>query len=520
MRGLFRGASRWRHGVAGIAAVAAFVAVATADVISPDRAQASEIEENYSISVTGFYGDLLFNPDNSQVMFSQSNQIEQQMIEVRVTDSDGEYMWFNFASRDSSDEYLKVGYYGDAQRYPFMDPGRPGISISHLGFCDGQTGNFEVRDLGLDGLRITRIWITFTRYCNNAFLTDQRPSFGEIKLGYPPSSYEVSPSVVRWPAETEPGRSTFDVPVAVRPTGSDEIGVVGVSVVGPSRAAFPIRGHDCTGILGSTGCTVLVGFAPTAPGPHHAQLLVATTAGTAVTTLDGSGALGSTQWLIDTDHQDLRPDEHIELPWAFAWGVPSELSAQGAEADGTLWNTRLTPEWPETFAEGGHYVANPDRTGMRVSLARGNAACVAITATADIANLAFAGPDDRLTLLDLSMQVHCEGNPGDIITSRLRFRDRDDLTGPPQVSDVQAVRNGESVSLSWSNPASADLARTIVRWYPGEAAPQAPDAGNLATFDLTDAVSFDAPDTGPVAVSIWTYDETGNAGPRHSLVVA
>ncbi len=49
-------------------------------------------------------------------------------------------MTFTFSSRDSSNQYLKVGYYGDAQRYPFTDAGRPGISISPLGFCSDQTG--------------------------------------------------------------------------------------------------------------------------------------------------------------------------------------------------------------------------------------------------------------------------------------------------------------------------------------------------------------------------------------------
>lgn len=117
------------------------VAVAAFGVGSASRAAARPIEENFSITVAGAFGDRLFTPASSWISVNQSNQLEQQVLQISVLDFNGvPQMSFDFSSRDSSKQNLAVGYYGDAQRYPFMDPGRPGISISPLGFCHDQTG--------------------------------------------------------------------------------------------------------------------------------------------------------------------------------------------------------------------------------------------------------------------------------------------------------------------------------------------------------------------------------------------
>jgi hypothetical protein len=526
---------RWRCQISGMTLVALLATAVATDVLSANDAQAATFE-NHTISVAGFFGNMDFNSSNSQASASLSNQVGQQLLEVGV--NDGQHaLRFQFASRDSSNEGLKVGYYGDAQRYPFTDPGQPGISITGFdgAFCSRQAGNFEVRDLVLNGFEISRIWITYQWFCNKALPFDEKPVFGEIKLGYPPAAYEVSPSIVRWPLDTEIGKSAVDVPVTVRPTGATAVSVTSVSVDGPAPASFPIRGHNCTGTLTSAGCTVWIDFAPTTPGPRYARLLVATTAGTATITLDGAGAIGITSWTIDIDYpdSDSRADEHLELPWSVFWGSPWDLAAQGAQENGTLWNFSLRvvqPDlYPEKLAEGGHYVSSPDfdGTGMNLSMTRGNAACGSLVnspATVDIANLAVTGSDTswewvqpigRLVVLDLTLEVTC----GHTVRSRLRFHDRGDFKGPFKVSNVTAVREGGSVSLSWTNPPSVDFARTIVRWYPGEIAPGTPDTGNLARFGTTNSVRFSAPSTVPTAISIWTVDTTGNVGLRYTLVV-
>jgi hypothetical protein len=512
---------KWLQRALGFTLVATLVALVTTDIIPARQANATEIETDHTISVAGQYGNALFTPANSRISVTQSNQIDRQALEIHVMDLNYQpTMDFTFASRDSSNEYLKVGYYGDAQRYAFTDPGRPGIEITSLGFCSDQRGNFEVREIVRDGPRITRIWITYQRYCNNALPADTRPSFGEIRLGYPNTSYDVSPRVVRWPSGTYPKLSSYDVPVTVRTTGSTAVTVESVAIDGPTPSSFPIRRHNCTGVLSSTGCVVWVGFVPSAPGPRYARLVVATSAGTTAVRLDGSGGLGTSDWGVDVNYEDTtRTDEHLTMPYAFSWGSPYVLSSQAVESDGGLWQVDFTLPTGQTFVEGGHYVWRADGTGLRVNLLRGNNGCEVDRATMDIASLAYTGPDKRLSLLDLTWSVHCRSNSAYTVSGRIRFHDRTDLKGPFKVSNVQAVRDGAYVNLSWTNPPSTDFARTIVRWYPGDVAPGAPDVGTLARYGTTNTVRIAVPSTMPIAVSIWTYDKTGNAGLRYGLLV-
>lgn len=503
-----------RHAVLAVTFAALLPVAAGLGVVSASRAAARPIEENFSITVAGSHGDQTFTPANATIGVNQSNQIEQQVLQVSVADRNdpATYLSFDFSSRAGSRQNLAVGYYGHAQRYPFMDPGRPGISVSPLGFCQTETGNFEVRDIRFDGPAITRIWITYQRFCNLVQPADIRPAFGEIRLGYPTGAYDTSPRVVRWPDGTKVGRASSDVPVTLRRTSTSAVDVTSVSVTGRHAGDFPIRQNACTGPLSPEGCVVRVGFAPRGPGPRHASLRVATTAGVTSISLDGAGALGRTDWVVDVDYEDpSMPDEHLELPYSFSWGVPYELGSQAYGADGIVWDAFFDLAGNDTFTKG-HYAYNPDGTGLQLRLSRGTGGCEIDRAAADVADLAFTGPDQRLALLDLAMDVHCRASYGHTVHGRIRFQDRDDQTPPGQVAGVRAVRDGGSVTLGWTNPAAADLAGVIVRWYPGRVAPGATDAGTAVYFRTGTTVRFAAPSTRPIAVSLWTYDRTGNVG--------
>jgi hypothetical protein len=515
-----RHAKEHHRALLAVTLAALLVAMAAIGVVSASHAAARPIEENFSITVAGAFGDQLFTPGNSWISVNQSNQIDQQVLQISVLDSGGTpQMFFDFSSRAGSRQNLAVGYYGNTQRYPFMEPGRPGISISPLGFCHDQTGNFEVRDIRFDGLAITRIWITYQRFCNLVQPADIQPAFGEIRLGYPTTAYDSSPRVVRWPEGTEVGRASSDVPVRLRRTSTSAVDVTSVSVTGRHAGDFPIRHSGCAGALSSEGCTIRVGFAPRGPGPRHANLRVVTTAGTTKISLDGAGALGRSDWVVDVDYEDpSMPNEHLEPPYSFSWGVPYELGSQAYGADGILWDAFFDLAGNDTFTEG-RYAYNPDGTGLQMRLSRGNDGCELDRATTDIADLAFTGPDMRLALLDLAMEVHCRASYGRTVRGRIRFQDRDDQTAPAPVTGVSAVRDGGSVVLRWTNPAAADLAGVIVRWYPGGIAPGAPDVGSAVYFGTGSSIRFAAPRTSPIAVSIWTYDRTGNIGGPYGLQV-
>ena len=143
------------------------------------------------------------------------------------------------------------------------------------------------------------------------------------------------------------------------------------------------------GALSSAGCTVRVGFAPRGPGPRHANLRVVTTAGNSNISLDGAGAPGRTDWLVDVDHEDpSRADEHLELPYLLLLGAAYELGSQAYAADGILWDAFFDLAGNDTFAEG-RYAYNSDGTGLQMRLSRGNDGCELDRASVDIADLAF-----------------------------------------------------------------------------------------------------------------------------------
>jgi hypothetical protein len=480
------------------------------------------IDGTFSATIAGSFGSATYTSGDYRVSVTQSNQPDHQELQVNVMDhEDMTQLALVFATRKDSQELLEVGTYGDAQGWPFNGAGRPGLHVSswgelELGFCSSQTGNFEVRDIRRDGPAITQAWITFQRYCDG-----DRPIWGEIRLGYPQASYGAVPQVVRWPG-VYPGRTTSVTPVLVRPPSEAPLDVSGVSVVGPHAADFPIRENGCQGAVDAAGCVVSLGFTPHGPGPRHGDLQVTTSSGTVVVSLDGWGHVGVSEWVIDVDWEDPgRVDEHLQLPYSHTWGGPYEFNTNAwAEGGPELWHAFFDLAGNETFQPGQHYTWNADSTGLRVSLSRDNMGCEVDQATADVDDIAYAGPDDEIALLDLATDVHCRAGYGWTYHARVRFHDRDDQTAPGPVTAISAVRHGDQVTLAWANPPAADLAGVVVRAYPGDAAPGATDSGRAVHVGSGTTATFTVPDPRPIALSFWAYDRTGNVGEPHEVQVA
>jgi hypothetical protein len=480
---------------------------------SATTASATPVEEAFSIALASeTFGDALFTRADSTIAFTQVNQGTQEMVSVSVWQDDLPVLELTFSSRDDSGQRLAVGYYDHAQRYPFTDPGRPGISASPIGFCTTQSGNFEVRDIQREGARIDRLWLTFQRLCNGV-----DPVFGELRLGYPESDLEVSPRVVRWPAGTYPNRAGHDVPVVVKTAGTSPVEVSSVTLAGPHASDFVVRHDGCTGADATAGCLVEVGFTPHSPGPRHAELLVATAAGATAVSLDGSSALGTSDWALvyDPDAPSL-PNQTHTMSWSASRGGPYEFQTQAVGAGGTLWEARFDLGGTESF-RAGHFEYTADRTGLLLSLTRGNEDCEVDRASVDIAEIAFSGPDSELDMFDLTMSAHCRGF-GATVQGRLRFHDRPDLTAPAPVTGLTATRVADTVGLTWTEPSEPDVAGAIVRWYNGSVAPSAPDGGQSAMVDVPASAVIPAV-TGPVSAAVWTYDTSGNLGARTEITI-
>ncbi len=484
-------------------------------------AQAWPVEETFSISVSGTAGNYFFSPRNATVAVNQTWDGTDEAITVRVTSKDGTPLYtFDFATPDGNGGRLVTRFYRWAQRYPFNDPGRPGIAVYGNTPCDDHTGSFEVRNIRRDGAQITRLSLVFERWCSPS-----QVEFGELRLGYPQTTYDVSPRVVAWPWTTiYPGRAAQDVPIKVRLTSATAVTVYTPSVIGVDPADFPIRNQNCTGSLTASGCTVWVGFTPKAPGPRHARLKVPTSAGPTYVILDGTGGLGISDWTVDVNWADpSRTDEHLVMDSASV-GSPYEIRSQAWERqpDGTLtpWNARFGTYGGLQMQQGTTYAYDPAQNPFYMYLSRSNNGCEMTSGSVALNDLAWLGPDRDLTRMDAQLQATCASSSPYTVSARMRFHARADVTAPGPVSNLKAVRDGGRVTVTWTNPSAADLAGVIVRWYAAKTAPGVWWAGSTGYFGIGTSTSLTASATQPVAISVWTYDKTGNVSARKSIYLS
>jgi hypothetical protein len=304
--------------------------------VLPTRGAGADVQ-SFSISVTGTAGNFFYDSSNANAVLSQDWYVNPTYEHVGVTASIGDSRYsFDFATPKGGGQRLVTGFYQWAQDYPFNDPGRPGIAVhGNSAGCSNQTGNFEVRDIARSGLLITRLWLVWERWCGSVIGPSSWVEFGELRLGYPQAAYDVSPRVVVWPWSTiYPGDAAPAVPVRVRLTSSDTVTADTPSVSGADADDFPIRQQDCTGTLTASGCTVWVGFNPSAPGPRHAILTVPTTTGATSVSLDGTGGLGTSDWNVTINQSDPPQTRQLVMDSASVGG-PYEIRTQAFEPSRT-----------------------------------------------------------------------------------------------------------------------------------------------------------------------------------------
>ncbi|MFW6725094.1 hypothetical protein ACHZ98_34170 [Streptomyces sp. MAR4 CNY-716] len=471
--------------------------------------------------MTGDFGNRLYTPQDTRLVFDQSRHSTYEKLGLSLWTADGaQDLSMEFKSTVGSNREVEVGYYDHAQRSAFAGQGRPGISMSPLGFCSDQSGNFEVKEIQRDNGSITRLWLTYERWCDR-----EEVAFGELRIGYPEeTSTEQNHRSIRWPhANIYPGRKSFDVPITLRSTAADQAAeVTSVSVSGPHAGDFPLRSNDCVGTVPASGCTVAVGFAPSAPGPRHAELTITTTAGDRRVPLDGFGTPGVSDWVVDLDYDDpYYEDRHVEMAHSASRDFGNQVRSQAFDDDGTIWSVIMWPPVDEERLSVGRYTVDTSGTYgvFRISVARGNAGCEEDAGYVDIDDIRFTGPDMVLDRLDAFMNVHCRGGVAYSVRAHIRYRAREDITAPSPVTRLTSSRAGNQTQLTWRNPNDKDLAGVLVRWYGGTEAPSATDGGKVAYLGTGESTTFTAPHDKPVAASVWTYDREGNVAEEETLLL-
>jgi len=479
-----------------------------------------------SFSISGADGTAYLHTGNAtawmQETWNQGTRGNYEKIEIQITGRKTSYD-LAFASPNGSNKHLGPGYYSWAQdAYGQLSRGRPGIHVQGgPNPCGTNSGSFEVRDIRRVNGAITRLWVVFTRYCGG--YGAGQADIGELKFGYPRTAYAVSPGELAWPWTTVyPFQAAEAHPVHLRLTSSKTVTVRHrPSVTGPDAADFPIRRQNCAGRLTASGCTVWVGFTPKARGPRHAQLIVTTSAGTASVSLDGLGAVGTSDWTVDTNWDGTSQNEHFVIPSVSA-GTAYNVISEGFQPipgtpDATLWTAmfgdtqKLKPGTTYTYQ---NVIPAPP---FSMSISQGDGACELQSGSVTVYDLATIGPDHLLARLDALLKASCQSSVPYGVTARMRFHETADLTPPGPVTGLKAVRSGRRVTLTWTKPSAADLAGIIIRWYSSTHAPGAWFTGSTAYQGTGTTASFRAPAAQPVSITAWAYDATGNVSASSSV---
>ena len=503
------------------------VALAAAGVLLPaSLAHAtSGPVSGLSFSISGADGTAYLHTGNAtagiQQTWNQGTGGNYEKVQIQITGRSTSYD-LAFATPNGSNKHLAPGYYAWAQDADGqLSRGRPGIDV--LGGpnpCGTNSGSFEVRDIRRVKGVITRLWVVFTRYCGG--YGSSQADIGELKIGYPQTAYAVSPGEVAWPWTTVyPGHVAEAHPVHLRLTSSKTVTAYPPSVTGPDAADFPIRQQNCTGRLKASGCTVWVGFTPKARGPRHAKLIVRTSDGTASVSLDGLGAVGTSNWTVDTNWDGTSQTEHIVVPSVSA-GNPYSVLSEGFQpipgtSNATLWTAMFADTQglkPGTTYTYQNVVSSPP---FSMSISQGDGACELKSGSVTVYDLATVGPDHVLSRLDALLKASCQSSVPYWVNARMRFHETTDLTPPGRVTGLKATRSGRRITLTWTKPSAADLAGIIIRWYSSAHAPGAWFTGNTAYQGAGTTASFMAPATQPVSVSAWAYDTTGNVSAVSSV---
>jgi len=475
-----------------------------------------------SFSISGADGTGYLHAGNATAWMTETWNVgtkgDYEKLDIQITGRSTSYD-LTFATPNGSNRHLAPGYYPWAQDADgILGRGRPGIDVwqqKGAAFsCGTNSGSFEVRDIRRVNGVITRLWVVFTRYCD--FYGSSQVDTGELKFGYPHAATAESPGEVAWPWTTVyPGNAAPGAyPVHLRKTSSKTVTARRPFVTGPDAADFPIRRQNCTGALSAKGCTVWVGFTPKARGPRHAQLIMRTSAGTASASLDGLGAVGTSNWTVDTNWDGTGQAEHVVIP-SVSEGNAYNVLSEGFQPipgtqDATLWTAtigdsqRLKPGNTYTYKTG---VPAPP---FSMSISQGDGACELASGSVSVYDLATVGPDHLLARFDALLKASCQSSVPYSVTARMRFHETADRTPPSALTGLKATRSGNRVTLRWTKPSAADLAGVIIRWYSSTKAPGVWLAGNTAYQGTGTTASFKAPAKGPVSISAFAYDTTGN----------
>lgn len=120
-------------------------------------------------------------------------------VSINLQTNDPSWGWWDLYFTAPDGQELTVGEYTGATRWPFNDPGEPGLSISGMGRgCNTLTGSFFVHEVVFgSGGTVESFWATFEQHCeggdpalygdvrfNAGVVATLQVSWGELKQSF------------------------------------------------------------------------------------------------------------------------------------------------------------------------------------------------------------------------------------------------------------------------------------------------------------------------------------------------
>jgi RTX calcium-binding nonapeptide repeat (4 copies) len=379
-------------------------------------------------------------------------------------------------------EVLRPYNWTMVERYPFQDPGTPGLAMSVGTYgCNEVTGRLEVLDVGFDGQgAVTRLWALFDHHCEGR----RASAFGELRwrAWVPAAAAHVTPAVVRWPVLDSWWLPAAPATVVYHGTAPP----TRVALAGADAGHFAVRADACTGQ--AAPCAVEVGFVPTAPGARRARLEITDAAGaTHAVTLEGFLHGGTTRADIEVLAGDVaalpedrgmhsyEPANALFAGLEHAANPVVSLRLQDRDDRRGWWFLDFSAGAGQKLQPGASY---PDALGSAAGpgpgarIDGGLAVCNQSASAFSVHSISYL-PDGRLRSFDTSFERRCYEDQRAAARGTWRFRVGDDVALPewmvpgprPQMEVPADPGRGDLPGPGSENPGRGDLSG------PGSAVP-------------------------------------------------
>jgi hypothetical protein len=335
-------------------------------------------------------------------------------------------------------EALRPRNWTRTDRYPFQTSGRPGLTVrAGNRACNVATGSVEVLDVGFDAQgAVKRLWALFDHHCEGA----RSSAFGEVRwrAWVPEAAAHVTPAVLRWPVldswwPAAPATAVYHGSAAA----------ARVALAGEDAAHFTVRADGCTGQ--APPCSVVLGFAPTAPGARRARLEIVDTAGVRhAVTLEGFLHGGTTRADIEVLAGDVaappenrglhayRPADTLFSGIEYAPNPIVSLFLQDHDDYHEWWNLALYAGGGQKLQPGASFPdaqGNADGPGPGVRVSGGPAWCNQTASAFTVHSITYL-PDGKLRSFDTSFERRCYADERAAARGTWRFRAGDNVPLP------------------------------------------------------------------------------------------